>query len=87
MSKKNNIVITCEEAHHICDKIQYKEASSFQRFRLFIHVIYCSTCKKFTKTNIKLTKRIKESKLECLDEKCKEAMKITLQKAINETLD
>ncbi|QFZ53815.1 hypothetical protein FEZ18_02820 [Oceanihabitans sp. IOP_32] len=87
MSKKKKIICTCKEANHICDKVQYKEASLFEKLKLYLHLWFCGACKKFTKNNIKLTKKLKESKLECLDESCKAAMKTTLKKAINEHSD
>lgn len=78
------IVIPCDEANHVCDKTQYKEATLWEKIKLNIHLIYCRACRKYTKNNTKLTKKIKESKVECLDKKLKESMKEDLQKAISE---
>lgn len=84
MSNKMKIVIPCDEANHVCDKTQYKEATLWEKIKLNIHLIYCRACRKYTKNNTKLTKKIKESKVECLDKKLKESMKEDLQKAISE---
>ncbi len=78
------IVIPCDEANHVCDKTQYKEATLWEKIKLNIHLIYCRACREYTKNNTKLTKKVKESKVECLDKKCKESMKKDLDKAIIE---
>ncbi|WP_341216705.1 hypothetical protein [uncultured Wocania sp.] len=84
MSTKMKIVIPCDEANHVCDKTQYKEATLWEKIKLNIHLIYCRACREYTKNNTKLTKKVKESKVECLDKKCKESMKKDLDKAIIE---
>ncbi|MCF7569045.1 hypothetical protein L3X37_11815 [Sabulilitoribacter arenilitoris] len=84
MSNKMKIVMPCDEANHVCNKTQYKEATLWEKIKLNIHLIYCRACRKYTKNNTKLTKKIKESKVECLDKKCKKHMKKNLQKAIRE---
>lgn len=87
MSKKMKIVIPCDEANHTCDKTQYKEATLWEKIKLNIHLIYCRACREYTKNNTKLTKKIKVSKVECLDRKQKECMKKDLEKAIVEHSD
>lgn len=52
----NKIFIPCEEANHVCDKSQYKEATLWEKIKLNIHLIYCNACRKYTKKNTKLTK-------------------------------
>ena len=52
----NKIFIPCKEANHVCDKSQYKEATLWEKVKLIIHLMYCSTCRKYTKKNEKLTK-------------------------------
>ncbi|WP_418602562.1 hypothetical protein [Hwangdonia sp.] len=86
-TKKMKIMMPCEEANHVCDKTQYKEATLWEKIILNIHLIYCRACRKYTKNNSKLTKKIKESKVECLDRKCKESMKKELNNAINQDLN
>lgn len=84
MSNKMKIVIPCDEANHVCDKTQYKEATLWEKIKLNIHLIYCRACRKYTKNNTKLTKKMRESKVECLDKKDKESMKKDFQKALSE---
>lgn len=82
MSKKIKLNIPCNEANHICDKSQYKESSFFERIKLNIHLLYCKSCRKYTKNNIKLTKAFSDYCTECLDKECKEKMKRKLEAAI-----
>lgn len=81
---KIKIVIPCDDANHVCDKTQYKEATLWEKIKLNIHLIYCRACRKYTKNNTKLTNIIKKAEVECLDEKCKEAMKLDFEKALEE---
>ena len=75
MSNKNKVFISCEEANHNCDKSQYNEASFWEKFKLNIHLIYCRACRKYVKTNGKLSKVINSSNIDCLDIKNKQEMK------------
>ena len=84
MSTKLKMMIPCDEANHMCDKTQYKEATLWEKIILNIHLIYCRACREYTKNNTKLTKKIVESKVECLDKKCKESMKKNVDKALVE---
>lgn len=86
MSDKIKIVIPCDQANHVCDKTQYKNANLWEKIKLNIHLIYCRACRKYSKNNAKLTKMVKKSDIKCLDKKCKEKMKQELDKAIKETL-
>ena len=61
-----------------------KEATLWEKIKLNIHLIYCRACRKYTKNNSKLTRKIKESKVDCLEKKCKDSMKKELNRAINE---
>ncbi len=74
----------CSEANHVCDKTQYKNATLLEKIKLNIHLIYCRACRKYTKNNTKLTFKIKESKIECLDKTCKASMKEAFEKALND---
>jgi len=60
--KKKFLFITCEEAHHICDKSQYGEATLWERFKLSIRLSWCQVTRSYTKRNRTLTKVIKSSK-------------------------
>ncbi|WP_223550935.1 hypothetical protein [Aestuariivivens sp. NBU2969] len=81
---KIKIVIPCDEANHVCDKTQYKNATLWEKIKLNIHLLYCRACRDYTKNNTKLTKAIQKSKVECLDQSTKIKMKTTLDKAIEE---
>ena len=86
MANKFKFIFQCNEASHVCDKTQYKESSWWELFKLNLHLVYCKTCRKYTKNNAKLTEKIKKSNIQCLDKKCKDAMKQKLEKAIQEEL-
>ncbi|WP_242085453.1 hypothetical protein [Aestuariivivens sediminis] len=81
---KIRIVIPCDEANHVCDKTQYKNATLWEKIKLNIHLLYCRACREYTKNNTKLSKAIAKSKVECLDKCDKEKMKQKLEEAINE---
>ncbi|WP_034062004.1 hypothetical protein [Lacinutrix jangbogonensis] len=57
---------SCEEANHSCDKMQYKEATLWEKVKLNLHLIWCAACRKYSKNNAKLTNLInhKEVKLQ-----------------------
>ena len=76
------LFISREEAHHICDKSQYNEASLWEKIKLNIRLIYCSASRKYTARNTKLTKKIKQGKLKNLGLSEKELLKQKLQQAI-----
>ncbi|RED48467.1 hypothetical protein [Seonamhaeicola aphaedonensis] len=84
MKKQSFLFVSCDEAQHICDKAQYDEASSWEKFKLNIRLSYCKITRAYYKSNAMLTKRIKESKVECLDSTSKKNMKKELDKAIKE---
>ncbi|WP_372753404.1 hypothetical protein [Mariniflexile sp.] len=85
MSNKFKFIFKCDEAGHVCDKAQYKDASLWEKIILNLHIIYCNRCRKYSKNNSKLTKIVEKSKVTCLDRKCKESMKQELDKAIKNT--
>jgi len=74
------IKLECHEANHICDKNQYREASFWEKVRLNIHLIYCRACRKYTARNTKLTKAIKNPKVQVAN---KEALKQRLQQELS----
>lgn len=76
------LFFNCNEANHVCDKSQYKEASFIEKLKLNIHLIYCSFCRKYSKNNAKLTKFIKKSDVECIDNSVKKEMKLNLNKEL-----
>jgi hypothetical protein len=73
----------CEEANHVCDKNQYKEAGLLEKIRLTFHLIYCRACRKYSSRNSKLSKAIERSDLKTLDQNDKQVMKEVLKKELN----
>lgn len=72
--------ISCEEASHICNRSQYKEASFWDVLKLRLHILTCKACAKFTKQNTALTSLCERAGLNVLSENDKEAMKKKLEK-------
>ena len=56
----------CEEAGHVCDKSQYKEASFWEKVKLNIHLLYCRACREYTKNNTKLSKAFRKSDIKTM---------------------
>ena len=81
---KMKVMMPCDEANHVCDKAQYKEATLWEKIKLNVHLIYCKVCRKYSKNNAALTKTLNNSNIECLDKKCKDAMKKDFNKAYKE---
>ena len=72
--------IKCDEAVHICDKTQYKEASLWEKIIHTIHLAYCRACRNHTKDNKKLTHSIEESNIQWLTDEDKKQMNTALSK-------
>lgn len=72
--------ITCDEASGICDKSQYKEAGWWEIFKLRLHLLYCKTCKKYSKKNSEFTSLCDRAGLTVLTKEEKEKMKKDLEK-------
>lgn len=81
---KIKVMIPCEEASQTCDKSQYNEVSIWDKIKLNLHLIYCRTCRKYTKNNSRLSRIIKLANVKCLDRDCKEAMRKDLENAIKD---
>ncbi|WP_321252151.1 hypothetical protein [Psychroserpens sp.] len=64
--KKSFLFISCEEAHHICDKSQYGEASLWERIKLSIRLSWCTVTRAYTKRNKALTRAMKSSNVDFL---------------------
>jgi len=85
MSKK--IMIKCEEASTICDKMQYKEASFIERIKLQLHLFLCKKCGLYSEQNKIMSKifgthLLKHHKLKMPDE-VKEKIKEKLKHQLN----
>jgi hypothetical protein len=79
----NKFIIPCNEANHVCDKTQYKEATLWEKIKLNIHLVYCRVCRKYTKNNAKLTKLLK-TKPQTLEPAVKENLKAVFEKELAE---
>lgn len=77
----NKIFIPCNEANHVCDKSQYKEATLWEKIKLNIHLIYCTVCRKYTKNNAKLTKLIAKEPIQ-MDASAKEKLKSAFEQEL-----
>lgn len=64
--KKSFLFISCEEAKHICDKVQYKEATGWERFKLSLRLSWCHITKKYSKQNSKLSSSIEKADIDCM---------------------
>lgn len=67
--KKSILFISCDEAMEICDRSQYGEASFWEKLKLNFRFCWCKMTRSYTKQNKKLTKIVKDSKIECLKER------------------
>lgn len=75
--------IPCEEANHICDKTQYRDASFWEKIKLNIHLVYCRACREYTARNQKLTKTIHQAKVKTVKKIDKEVLKKQLRQEMN----
>lgn len=83
MNTKYKFFISCEEAKHICDKSQYGEASFWEKVKLNVRLSWCHITRAYTNNNKKLTKLVKESKIESLEKDTKAEMQRKLQEEMN----
>lgn len=72
--KKSILFISCEEAHHICDKKQYGESTAWENFKLNLRLTWCKITKAYTKKNNKLTEVINSSNVDCLKDEERTAL-------------
>ena len=73
----------CEEAGHVCDKSQYKEASLWEKVKLNFHLLYCKACREYTKNNMKLTKAFNNSEIKTMPLNDKKEIKEKLHQEIS----
>jgi len=75
--------LSCDQANHVCDKNQYKEATLWEKIKLNIHLIYCRACRGYTKRNMKLSKVLKNNaKVAHIGADAKEQMKSAFEKEL-----
>lgn len=77
--KKGFLFITCEEAKHICDKSQYNEATSWEKFELKLRLLWCHVTKAYVNKNLKLTDAISKSHLNCMNAQERAALKLSIE--------
>ena len=73
----------CENANHVCDRNQYKEASFLERVKLTVHLIYCRACRKYSVRNNKLSDAIKISDLKSISKEDKNEIKERLHQEVS----
>ena len=78
----SKLKLSCQEANHVCDKNQYKEATFWEKVKLNIHLIYCAACRKYSANNGKLSKLFKASKVEAMDPTAKDELKSAFEKEL-----
>ncbi|WP_040278808.1 hypothetical protein [Psychroserpens damuponensis] len=78
----SKLKLSCQEASHICDKNQYKEANFREKVILTIHLIYCRACRKYTSRNSKLSKLVSNPKVKTMDVSAKEKLNAAFQKEL-----
>lgn len=75
--------LPCEDAYHICDKSQYKEACLWDKLKLNLHLLYCKACRKYTVRNQKLSKLMARSNIKTLPKAQKELLKERLRNELD----
>lgn len=82
MKNKSFLFISCEQAKHICDRAQYNEATTWEKFKLNLRYLWCHITRAYVKKNKKLTEAIKSSKITCLKNSEKQQLKEVLQEEL-----
>lgn len=72
-------MISCKEAVTICNKNQYREAGWRQRFQLWMHLLFCKTCARFSRHNRQLTQMYSNVEIRQLTEQDKQQLKTALE--------
>ena len=74
--------ISSEKAAILCNKVQYGEASFWDKIRLRLFLMASKSSANYTKKNTRLTALCQQADLHCLSEEEKLQMKQELQKKI-----
>lgn len=81
MSKLNKLFfVDCSKAAECCNKAQYREANSLEKFKLRFHLLFCKTCRNLVSRNTKLTQTIQRSKILPCPEENKKQWKETIKR-------
>ena len=78
-----NIMISCEESGHICDKAQYEEATIWEKVKFKFHTLMCAMCRQHSKNNTKLTALVNKVKAKNLSTSEKDTIKSAFEKELN----
>ena len=62
-----NIPKSCQNASHFSDKLQYEEASFWEKLKLKMHIAYCNRCRKYNTKNALMTKLFNNNTYKTLD--------------------
>ncbi|EDM44205.1 glycine dehydrogenase [unidentified eubacterium SCB49] len=82
MKLLKKLFIDCETSALYCDKAQYNEATSMEKFQLKLHIVICKICRSHSIKNTKLTKACNKANLAKMPETDKAALKSKLEKEI-----
>jgi len=82
VEKKSFLFISCNEAKHICDKVQYNEATAWEKFKLKLRCLWCHITRNYVNRNVKLTEVIKSSQITCLAPSEKQNLQQNLQQEL-----
>lgn len=74
-------MISCQKAAQICNKSQYQEAGTKERWQLWLHLLVCKTCASFSRNNRKLTELCDQASLKALSPDEKANMKKRLDQS------
>ena len=72
---EENMPKSCQDAARFSDKLQYEEASFWEKLRLKMHIAYCERCRKYNKKNSRITQLFKQKNYNVLDNKDLENIK------------
>ena len=76
--------INCNEGKMLCDKNQYNETSLWEKIKLNFYLVICSECRAYTANNNKLTKAIKNPKVNTVSQEEKNALKERLARELGQ---
>ena len=72
---EENIPKSCREISKYSDKLQYGEASFWEKLKLKLHISYCERCKDYNSKNSLLTNLFKKKSYKVLENKDLEKIK------------
>jgi len=82
--KKSILFISCDEAKHICDKVQYGEATNWEKVKFNLRLSWCRFTKAYNKQNSKLSQLVEKVEVKkTLDNDLKSKMQEELEKELS----